>query len=175
MESLFDSRWVGPIWFSRFRERLWKHWREQWGSGAQYTKAVLDFLEDMGKEEGCSVEREKSKRDMVWLKGDRLVAHIEHENNGDDWDYLREHEIEDLLRTDARLKVLITYVRKNRYPVKEYSDGLGDILREREGDRSEYLLVVAPWHALEAADFVAHYWRPSYEHELLVRPSGGNS
>ncbi len=81
--------------------------------------------------------------------------------------------IETLLEnSDADVKVLTTYVKPETYPANEHAERLVDFLNKDKVRNLEWLFIVAPWYPEEAADFVAHYIHPSFEHELVMIPSG---
>jgi hypothetical protein len=99
-------------------------------------------------------------------------VHIEHKNDGEYWENLGEHQVRDLKNSSAKLKVLITCVKPEDYPAYEYAKQPIVILNEDAERGSEWLLVIAPSYPEESADYVAHYLRPTFTHDLLVIPSG---
>jgi hypothetical protein len=173
---LEKGRQIGRQWFESFRRELTTKWQNpRWGTdygNDPWTKLMIQFLLDLGEKNGYTVKGEGGRRDVSWFRNGILEVHIEHENEGDDWDALLTHEITDLRNSSATLKVLITYVRPDLYPATNYAERLADLLNADEPKNSEWLLVVAPWYPKEAADYVGHYLRPSFARELLVIPSG---
>jgi hypothetical protein len=167
---------LGKQWFESFRKELYSKWQDpRWGSdygNDAWTKTMIPFLLDLGNKYGYRPIQEKGRRDVSWYRGETLEVHIEHENDGDNWDTLVSHEISDLRSSSAKLKVLITYVHPDSYPAKEYAEKLVGLLNSEEPKNSEWLLVIAPWYPEEAADYIAYYLRPSFSQEMLVIPSG---
>lgn len=133
---------------------------------------MIEFLLELGSKQGYEARREEGKRDVSWFRSHSLEVHIEHENDGESWENLSEHEIKDLKNSSAKLKILVTYVKPEDYPAYTYAKNLIDILNEDSERGSEWLLVISPSYPEESADYVAHYLRPTFTHDLLVIPSG---
>ena len=82
-------------------------------SKSEWTKDMMDFLEDFGKEHGFKVRREKLTIDQVWESPTKGIVAIEHENAPET---VLKKELPNLMGVASDLKVLIAYVRDYMFP-----------------------------------------------------------
>jgi len=124
-----------------------------------------EFLTTLGKKLGfCIGTKNIFAVDLTWedSKGTVHVA-IEHENNHPGvW----KDEVPNLLRTDAPLKVLITYISEAEFPATEFSQRLLAELKKRDFNR-EFLLILGSYSMNEPTDWVAYLYQKTLSVQTL--------
>jgi len=78
---------------------------------------------------GVDRQEKRASPDYLWFKNDRLLVAIEHEN--DFKEAILYSEIPSLLRTEADLRVLITYPSKTVLPANEMALNIEEQLKKR--------------------------------------------
>lgn len=134
----------------------------------RYDKAVKDrdwtqyikggFLNELAK--GLGFDKIKTEGihgiDLYWERSsDDMAVAIEHENN---INLIWNDEVSDLLRTEAPLKVLITYVKDAEFPGGSIADKVSALLKKKNFNK-EFLLILVTWSMKEPTDWTAYLFR----------------
>jgi len=111
-------------------------------SKGKWTVDMMHFLEDLGKEQGFKVRREKLTIDQVWESAADGIIAIEHENAPET---IFTKELPNLMAVASDLKVLITYVRDYMFPWEPHI--LSEAIMKRieaqySGQCKEFLFIV---------------------------------
>lgn len=82
-------------------------------SRQDYTKLMMKWLEDVGREQGFRVTRERLRIDQLWKHESKGTIALEHEikERG-----IYKNELPKLMDISSNLKVLITYVYDYQFP-----------------------------------------------------------
>lgn len=131
----------------------------------QYTKG--GFLNEFAKALGFDKIKTEGIHgiDLHWERSsDGMAVAIEHENN---IDLIWDDEVPDLLRAEAPLKVLITYVKDAEFPGRSIADKLFALLKEKKFSK-EFLLILGTWSMREPTDWTAYLLRPELTLKNLV-------
>jgi hypothetical protein len=111
---------------------------------------------------GATRIEKRPSPDYLWLKDRQLIVAVEHENNfGDD---ILEKELPALLRTEARLRVLITYPHLHQMPASDFATKIEKELQETlTPDKDpEFLLLLdsTRWAATPSEEAWSYYvWK----------------
>jgi hypothetical protein len=134
-------------WFSRFYRRFARIRAKNPSFGvnvskSEWTRDMIDFLEDFGKEQGFNVRRERLTIDQVWESATKGIVAIEHENAPET---VLKKELPNLMGVASDLKVLITYVRDYKFPWEPQilSERIMKRIDAKHSDQcKEFLLIV---------------------------------
>lgn len=141
-----------------------------WGP-PKWTKFFIDFLAEWGRKQGYEVQPAPGNPygiDLKWSTESGTYLALEHENNGDNIDDLKS-EIEKLQSIDAKLKVLITYVKDKYFPEKcrKLAVHIKEKLKNTQRIDSEFLLIVGPWHIKHPSEYACFLFKPIIEYTAI--------
>lgn len=105
-------------WFDIFYNRFVQTCEEKRSFGMEttsrkYTELMMNFLEELGKENGFKVKRERLTIDQFWKHEVKGTVALEHEISPKG---LLRKELPNLMDISSDLKVLITYVYDYQFP-----------------------------------------------------------
>lgn len=83
----------------------------------KWTRVMMNFLEDLGKEQGFTVDPERLTIDQFWKHPNKGTVAVEHEISAGG---ILKKELPNLVDISSDLKVLITYVYDYQFPWEPY-------------------------------------------------------
>lgn len=137
-------------------------------SDRQWTTRMFDVLKQTAESLDLTVadDSEITRLDMAWVDGgNHIQVAIEHENWGDERPDALKNELRRLLRVQAPLRVLMTYVATpGKIPATRQA--VEGIITASE-PTFEFLLMIAPYNLDDVRDFNSYAFRPRWMAERL--------
>jgi hypothetical protein len=105
-------------WFDHFYNKFIQTRRENEGFGAKitsqkYTQLIMKWFEELGKEQGFDVKRERLTIDQFWEHESKGTVALEHEISAKG---ILKKELRNLIDISSDLKILVTYVYDYQFP-----------------------------------------------------------
>ncbi|UCE15336.1 MAG: hypothetical protein JSV12_05500 [Candidatus Bathyarchaeota archaeon] len=105
-------------WFDDFYNKFTRTRQQNKSFGVElkreeYTRLIMNFLEDLGKHNGFKVKRERLTIDQFWRNEVKGTVALEHEISPRG---IYKNELPKLMDIQSHLKVLITYVYNYQFP-----------------------------------------------------------